>query len=228
MKKIILFFIFAVFLFTITACSTTHSIGSKVTNDITELNSATSMEEYHIGNDDLLGIKVFQADELSQEVRVDANGNINLPLLKTILVAGLTQIEAEEKIEDLLRQNLLQDPQVTIFIKEFTNRRITVEGEVNKPGVYPITGKMTILQALAIAQGPTNFADLENTMLFRQNNNSYQTYLINLKDIKLGTNKDFFLRNDDKIVIRRSDSRYWLKEYSTYLSPLLFFNGLAN
>lgn len=212
-------------------CSTTNVITNNST--LTKANTAdldytVGAQDYQIGSSDLLNIKVFQADELSREVRVDANGNINLPLLGTVSIAGLTQTEAENKLADLMRQSLLQDPQVTIFIKEFTSQRITIEGEVSKPGIYPINGKMTILQALAIAGGPASLADMKNVVLFRQKDNKDQAYLINLNNIQNGTNKDFLLRNEDKIVIHRSDSRYWLKEASTFLSPITILNGLAN
>lgn len=216
---------------TMNGCSTTNTIannGTVIKANTSDLDYTTGAQDYRIGPSDLLSIKVFQADELSREVRVDANGNITLPLLGTVSIAGKTQTEAEKNLADLMQQSLLQNPQVTIFIKEFTSQRITIEGEINKPGIYPINGKMTILQALAIAGGPASLADMKNVVLFRQTNNKDQAYLINLNNIQNGTNKDFLLRNEDKIVIHRSDSRYWLKEASTFLSPITILNGLAN
>ena len=195
----------------------------------THLATANSgVEDYRIGASDLLDIKVFQADELSRAVRVDAHGNITLPLIGKVSLAGLTQSAAEQKLASIMQQNLLQNPQVTVFIKEYTSQRVTLEGQVNKPGVYPIAGQTTVLQAIAMAQGPNNLAATHQVMLFRREGAQNKQYAIDLDAIRKGKIPDPYVRNDDRIVVPRSDGRYWVREAATLLSPLSTLNTLVN
>ena len=81
---------------------------------------------------------MFGVDQLSRTVRVNSLGLISLPLIGTIALGGLTAHEAEMAISSRLAATYLQDPQVSLFIKEYTTQRVTVEGAVNKPGIYPL------------------------------------------------------------------------------------------
>jgi len=113
----------------------------------------TSSRDYKIGPEDLLEINVFEAEKLNKTVRVSAQGNINLPLLGVLRVKGLTASEMEREIRDLLAEKYLQDPHVSVFIKEYRNQRISVIGLVEKPGVYDVTGQKTVLDLLAMSGG---------------------------------------------------------------------------
>ncbi len=109
--------------------------------------------DYRIGPEDLLEISVFEVEKLNETVRVSFQGNISLPLLGTLRVKGLTAGELEREIRELLAEKYLQDPHVTVFIKEYRSRRISVIGAVVKPDVYTVTGQKTILDMLATAGG---------------------------------------------------------------------------
>ena len=109
--------------------------------------------DYKIGPEDLLEISVFEEEKLNKIVRVSSQGNISLPLLGIIRVKGLTATELEKEIRDLLAEKYLQDPHVSVFIKEYRNQRISVIGAVEKPGVFDVTGQKTILDMLAMAGG---------------------------------------------------------------------------
>jgi polysaccharide export outer membrane protein len=109
--------------------------------------------DYSIGPEDLLEISVFEVEKLSQIVRVSLEGNISLPLLGTLRVKGLTASQLEGEIKGLLAEKYLQDPQVTVFIREHRSQRISVMGAVEKPNVYNVTGPKTILDMLAVAGG---------------------------------------------------------------------------
>ena len=176
----------------------------RVLADMRALASQRANDVYLIGQSDLLTIKVFQAEELSGEVRVDQRGAITLPLLGSVRLAGLTKVQAERRLIELLGANLLQNPQVSIFIKEFTNRRITVEGEVNKQGVFPLTGKITILQAVALAGGFGEKAKLDSVALFRKQDGGGRVYYLDINLIRGGKVNDPFVMNDDRIVVQRS------------------------
>ena len=217
------------------ACTTTSNMPNNYVNVVStsDLYTYTPTAEYRIGAGDLLEVKVFQAPELSGETRVDNNGNISLPLLGNIYVKGLTKYQLEQQVQSLLSRNLLQNPQVTVFIKEFTAQRVTVEGSVIKPGVFPIQGSMTLLQALALAGGPADLANQKQLTLFRRlPNNQVKTYTMDLTAIRKAQVPDPYLQNDDRIVVSRSETRFLVREAGTVLSPLgslsYIINNLGN
>ena len=109
--------------------------------------------DYKIGPEDLIGISVFEEEKLNKTVRVSSQGNISLPLLGILRVKGLTAYELEKEIRDLLAEKYLQNPNVSVFIKEYRNQRISVMGAVEKPGVFEVSGQKTILDALGMAGG---------------------------------------------------------------------------
>jgi polysaccharide biosynthesis/export protein len=109
--------------------------------------------DYKIGSEDLLEISVFEEEKLNKTVRVSSQGNISLPLLGVLRVKGLTANDLEKEIRDLLAEKYLQDPHVSVFIKEYRSQRISVMGAVDKPGVYEVSGQKTILDMLAMAGG---------------------------------------------------------------------------
>jgi polysaccharide export outer membrane protein len=110
-------------------------------------------QDYKIGPEDLLEISVFEDEKLNKTVRVSSQGNISLPLLGILRVKGLTANELEKEIRDLLVEKYLQDPHVSVFIKEYRNQRISVIGAVEKPGIFEVTGQKTILDMLSMAGG---------------------------------------------------------------------------
>jgi polysaccharide export outer membrane protein len=110
-------------------------------------------QDYRIGPEDLLEISVFDYEKMNKTVRVSSQGNISLPLIGALRVKGLSANELEKEIRDLLAQRYLQDPQVSVFIKEYRSQRISVMGAVDKPGVYDVIGQKTILDVLALAGG---------------------------------------------------------------------------
>jgi len=216
------------------------AVSSRAVADMNALSSQQGRPDYRIGPSDLLDIKVFQANELSRQVRVDQRGNITLPLMGTIRVAGLTQSELEQRLAALMGKNLLQNPQVSVFIKEFTAQRVTVEGEVNKQGVFPISGQVSVLQAIAMAGGLGEYAATNQVMLFRNQGNGVRTYQIDVDAIRNGLASDPYVQNDDRIVVQRNVQRVTVdgevnkpgvfpyKEKITVLQAVAMAGGLSN
>lgn len=220
----------------LSACSSTggtsagdaagEAVAGGIFSNLNELDYTASSEEASIATGDMLNIKVFQADELSGKVRVDSNGQISLPLIGAFNVAGSTPIEVETKIKGLLGKKYLQNPQVTVFMETFTNQRVTLEGEVTKPGVYPISGSVTLLQAITLGEGITGLADTSKIVLFRRVGDQTKAYNLNLDSIRNAKMRDPYIRGDDRIIVHRSDSRYWLRETASLLSPFTSLNSL--
>ena len=104
-------------------------------------------KDYRVGPNELLDIEVMDLDKenAKRTVRVNAAGAITLPLVGAILVAGLTAQQVEQRIADKYSEKYLQNSQVSVFIKEFATERISVDGAVVKPGIYPLTGQITAM-----------------------------------------------------------------------------------
>jgi polysaccharide biosynthesis/export protein len=115
-------------------------------------------QDYMLGGGDLLKITVYQNDDLTTETRVSGDGMISVPLVGKMEVAGETPAEVEQKIAQKLSQGYIIDPHVTVFVEEYKSKRVTILGEVAKPGVYELTSNASILEIISKAGGLTDKA----------------------------------------------------------------------
>lgn len=169
--------------------------------------------DYRIGSEDLLEIQVFGVDQLTRSVRVNSRGQVSLPLVGALDVAGLTAQEAEAMITARLSVSYLQNPQVSLFIREFTTQRVTIEGAVNRPGIYPLKGSSTLLTSLAVAGGQAALSDMSEVMVFRADSSGKRVgTTFDVERIRRGEIEDPLVVNDDLIVVNRSKSRTALKD----------------
>src|SRR5437773_2319453 len=114
---------------------------------------AASPQDYRIGFDDVLDVNVFEAQELNRQVRVSSAGDISLPLLESVHVAGLTPRELELVLQELLRRTYMKDPHVSVFVREMQSHPESVLGAVRRPGVFQVRGSKTLLEILSLAEG---------------------------------------------------------------------------
>ena len=140
-------------------------------------------EEYRIGPKDLLDVKVFEVPELNVERRVSDAGDIDLPLLGDFPVAGLTAREAAGKLEELLKAKYVNRASVSILIKDFESRPISVLGAVAKPGSLTVSGNWTLLQAISAAGGLTPQAGKRIYVLRRADNSLSDTLELSTDDV---------------------------------------------
>ena len=185
-------------------------------------------KEYRVGPNDLLDIEVLNLENGKRTVRVNSAGSITLPLIGSVTVAGLTQQQIESQIASLYGDKYLQNPQVSVFIKEFTTERITVDGAVSKPGIYPLVGQMTLLRVIALAGGFGQIAKRNQVMLFRQGENGErQVATFDVEKIQAGQDPDPPIRGDDLIVVQRDSTRALftdslLKDVVNIFNPLSY------
>lgn len=166
---------------------------------------AAPQAEYHIGVGDTLDVRVFQVDDLSfAGLVVDTSGNINLPLIGAVRGAGRTAGEMSSDIAERLAAQYLRDPQVTVTVKEAASQKITVDGAVTKPGVYEMRGSTSLLQAIAMSEGPTRVADLTKVAVFRTIDGRRSVALFDLSAIRQGRASDPQVLGDDVIVVDTS------------------------
>jgi polysaccharide export outer membrane protein len=110
-------------------------------------------KEYRIGKDDLVEVAVFEIPDLAATNRVTASGVISMPLLGPVEVIGHTPQEVERSIEEALKQKYINDPHVTVFVREYASQPVSVIGAVKLPGIYQIKGQKSLYDMLAMAQG---------------------------------------------------------------------------
>jgi len=186
-----------------------------------------SNRQYRIGPSDEIEVEVFQVPDLSGVEKVNARGYINMPLIGRVLVAGLTQEQAEKLIADKLKAEYLQDPQVNIDIKDYVSQQVTVLGSVKSPGVYPLKGPTTLLQVVALAGGPISIADVSTVLVFRANEKGeVMGYIVNLGEIQTGAKKDPKVVGNDRVVVPRSGSRAMIKGVTDTLRGFIGFGTL--
>lgn len=147
--------------------------------------------EYQIGAKDLLEISVFEVPELNITVRVSENGMVTLPLLGEVKAEGLNRADLEKKIAAMLEKNYLKNAQVTIFIKEFQSKKISVMGAVKDPGEHDLIGRQSLLQVISMAGGLTEQAS-DTVIIFRQFRSvPSQSLVIKLDDLLLKANPKY-------------------------------------
>ncbi|GMU43063.1 MAG: polysaccharide export protein [Xanthomonadales bacterium] len=162
------------------------------------------VSDYRIGPNDTIEVSVYQMEELSRSVRVSSRGTITLPLLGAIQAAGKTVPELEDEIIAKLAADYLQDPQVSLYVREYTSQKITVEGAVGRPGIYPLSGKTSLLQAIVVAGGVTEYANPRGIIIFRIIDGQRMAAVFDLREIRGGNAEDPQVYGDDLVVVDQS------------------------
>ena len=176
---------------------------------------------YYIGPFDRLTVGVFGIEELRErEVQADSSGRIAFPLAGVIEAGNKTPAEVAEIITQRLRGSYVRNPQVTVNLKETVNRVVTVDGQVNRPGLYPVLGRSSLVRAVATAGSTTEFARLEDVVVFREVGGQKYAALYNLKAIRDGAYPDPEVFANDVIVVGDSAARRLFKDI-LQASPLL-------
>ncbi len=165
---------------------------------------AQDSTDHRIEAQDILIIDVFQEKDLSREVVVSAEGEITMPLLGNIKVVGKTTLEVKKELETLLGEDYLVSPQVTVAVRQYRRRAVTVLGQVNKPGIVEFMGeqKMDLLEAIGSAQGTTRLANTKKVEVTRKG----VTERINLEELRRNTDPDkkYWLQPGDVIFVPES------------------------
>jgi|SRR5271165_172065 len=160
-------------------------------------------ESFVIGVEDVLNINVWKEQEMSRAVPVRPDGMISLPLIGEIKAAGLTPIQLQDQISASLKK-LMADPQVTVIVVEVRSLTFNVVGQVMKPGDYPLTRRMTVLDAIAMAGGFQPFAKQKKVYVLRTSADGKQVRLpFNYKEVIKGKHSDenIELQPRDTVVI---------------------------
>lgn len=182
-----------------------------------------SATDYRIGAQDVLEVTVFGIDDLKREVQVDSGGKVLLPLVGQIQAGGRTPGEFSEDIETGLKAKYMKNPQVIVVVKNAQSQRVTIDGAVNKPGVYPLMGPTTLLQAISLSGGPDQkLANQKKVAVFRQVEGKRQGAVFSLSDIRSGKSEDPQIYPNDIVVVETSAGQKFIQNFQGVF-PLLGF-----
>ena len=160
-------------------------------------------DEYVIGKSDVLEINVWKEQDLTRTITVRKDGRISLPLVDEVRAAGQTSLELKKAIERKL-SDYIDNPVVTVIVQEQASRKYYIIGEVVNTGEYPLMKDLTVLQAIALAGGFTEWADKDDILLLRRYSGGEQRLNIDYEAIVAGNRpeQNKLLRADDTIIVR--------------------------
>jgi polysaccharide export outer membrane protein len=165
--------------------------------------SAVKPDSFVIGAEDVLSINVWKEQELSRQVPVRPDGMISLPLLGDVKASGLTPLQLQEQLTTDLKK-YISDPQVTVIVIQVNSIAFNIVGEVLKPGYYPLTRRMTVLDAIAMAGGFRDFAKTKKIYILRTDASGKQVRIpFNYKNVIKGKNasQNVELQPRDTLVV---------------------------
>jgi polysaccharide biosynthesis/export protein len=169
--------------------------------------ASLSNSDYLISPQDILEISVYQAPTLSRSVQVDGTGRIVMPLIGAVEAGGKSAPQVEKIIAGKLGAKFMQSPQVSVFVKEAVGQRVTIEGAVKKPGVISLKGPTTLLQALALAEGTNDVADIGSVTVSRTSGQQRVSQKYDVTAIREGRAGDPQVFGGDTISVDESAGR---------------------
>ncbi|KQN33795.1 transposase [Sphingomonas sp. Leaf407] len=173
-----------------------------------------------LGPLDQISVEVYGLPEFSRTVQVDASGQIALPLVGSIQAAGKAPAQVAAEYAASLRRQYIRDPRVTVNLTDTVSQTVSVGGAVGAPGIYPVTARMTLLRAIARAEGVSEFGREKEVVVYRRVNNRDMAALYDLRAIRQGMYPDPEIYANDVIEIGESRGRRIFRDVIT-AAPLL-------
>lgn len=186
----------------------------------------TLASNYKIAPMDKLSVRVFKSEELTGDYDVDLAGHISLPLIGEVEAANLTTAELDQKLTEKLGEKYLEHPDVSVSIKQSAGRLITIDGAVKDSGSFPAPGGMTLMQAIALAKGPTEDANPHRVAIFRTINGKRQAASFDLVSIRRGEAQDPPVYSGDIVVVDGSSVKSLEKRLLQSIPFLAIFGPL--
>lgn len=160
------------------------------------------VESSSVGADDVFVMRIVGEKDLPEEFQVASDGTVDLPYIHRVEVAGLEPNQISKLVRDkLIADQILKDPSVTVMIKEYRSKKVTVLGQVQKPGSFPLTSGLTLLQAVSVSGGFTSIAKTNQVRLTRKLKNGAKTVILSVDSITEGKSPDVALQAGDVVYI---------------------------
>lgn len=227
MRKLSIMFMVAA---TLTGCATRQPLSS--TERLTVVEGSTVLPAPNrgdltvadrpalIGPLDTIQVDVFNVPALSREMQVDSSGRIAMPLAGTVDARGRTAEELARTIEAILRKRYVRNPEVIVNIKNSVSQVVTIDGQVNEPGLYPVTNQMTLMRVIASARGLSEFARQDDVVILRTVGSQRMAGLYNVAAIRRGAYDDPSVYANDVIIVGDSPQRRLFRDFVS-LAPLI-------
>ncbi len=159
-------------------------------------------ENTTLGPGDVFRMEIVGEKDLPTEFQVANDGSVTFPYIQSMLVEGLEPQEVSAKVrEALIAKKILTDPSVIVGVIEYRSKTITLLGQVQKPGSFPLSPGMTLLQAISMAGGFTSIAQKSRVNLARLNEGKAETVVVDVERIYDGKSEDIFLQSGDRIYV---------------------------
>lgn len=183
----------------------------------------TADEDYRISPLDTLSIRVFQVADLSGDYQVDLTGNIVMPLIGPVVAAGRNTQSLRAELKRSLEVRYLENADISVSLKSSVNRNITVDGAVSRAGIFPVSGPMTLMQAVALGGGASENANLRRVAIFRQIEGRRMVAGFDLASIRRGESEDPAVYSGDIIIVDGSQLRSIWRDVLSTLPILAIF-----
>lgn len=184
------------------------------------VSAATTAADYRVAAYDILDVSVFQVKDLDRTVQVTAAGTITLPLIGETRAAGMTTKEIEANLRAKLAERYLQNPLVSVTIKTAGGQSITVDGAVTKPGVFPLTGTVTLLQAVALGGGLNDVGSRSAVTITRLAGEGRSMTSYDLDQIQKGAVPDPILIAGDVVTVPESTAKTTMRDAGRVFAPV--------
>jgi protein involved in polysaccharide export with SLBB domain len=169
---------------------------------------ASAPAGYVLSPNDYVGVEVFGEDDLRTNGRLNPEGNLSVPLLGSVHLAGLTLTQAASRLTELYGRDYLVNPKVNVMLLGYAKRRFSILGQVGHPGSFEMPesspGGIDLLEAIAMAGGYTRIAAPERITVRRQGPNGDQIFKVNAKKFTKGSGGSFLVQPGDTITVGES------------------------
>ena len=240
-------YLFALALLGLAACAGKQPVAVVPTSGVTILealpqptggDTQQATRPTYVGSFTELSIDVYGVPDLQRDILTDGEGKFSFPLVGVLDGAGKSPTQLASEIEEKLRGRFVRDPRVTVNFKSSSNplhllsQAVTVDGQVQRPGQYPLVGRATLMRAVSLAGGLTELAKLDDVLVFRKVENRQYVGIYNLQAIRRGNYADPEIFPNDVIVVGDSSQRRLFEDIikaATLLStPLIVLTNLTN
>ena len=164
--------------------------------------NVTLPTDYVIGPEDVVGIVFWREPDMSGDMTVRPDGRITVPVIGEVDAAGLHPQALQKRILEAAGK-YITDPNVAVVVRQINSRKIFITGQVTTPGPYPLTGPRTVMQAIALAGGLTEYADTKNITILRVSDGRSESFKFNYKEVARGRSleQNILLKPGDTVVV---------------------------
>jgi polysaccharide biosynthesis/export protein len=174
--------------------------------------SATGQQDYVVASFDTVNVTVFQEPDLSvQNAQVDSSGKVVIPLVGPVQMAGKTVAQVSEDLTTRLTR-YVHKPSVSVTVNSI-RQKVAVEGSVNQPGIYDIPGRASLIETLAMARSPSQYAALDQVIVFRNVGGEPRAARFDLRRIRTGLDPDPVILPGDRVVVGSSAFKEAWRDY---------------